>query len=66
MLPTAEETEIGEKSTAEANKCVAEVLNQQRQEKSSHKCKATEHSEKARAKFGKYASKNRTQYCKYA
>ena len=29
VLPTAEETEIREKSTKEADKCVAEVLNQQ-------------------------------------
>ena len=46
-LPTAEETEIGEKSIAEANKHVMEVL-----EQSSHKHKATAHSYEAWAKIG--------------
>ena len=51
----AEETVIAEKSTVKTNKYVAEVLNQQQQEQSSRKRKATVHSEEARAKFGKYA-----------
>ena len=57
-LPTTEETGIGEKPTAEANKYVAEVLEQQQ---SIRNCsQATAHSEEARAKIGKYASINGT------
>ena len=52
VLPTAVDTGIGDTATAEANKCVAEVLEQQ-QERSSRKRKpATAHSEEARAKIG--------------
>ena len=60
MLPTVEETEIWEKSTAEAKKHVAKVLNQQRKEQSIRTLKATAHSDEAPAKLGKYASINRT------
>ena len=59
VLPTTEETEVGVKATAEANKRVAEVLEHQ-QEQSSHKHKATVHSEEVRAKIGKYAAINGT------
>ena len=59
VLPTTEETEVGVKATAEANKRVAEVLERQ-QEQSSHKHKATVHSEEVRAKIGKYAAINGT------
>ena len=54
VVPTAE-TRIGEKPTAEANKCVAEVLERQRLGQSTRKCRATVHSEEARVKIGKYA-----------
>ena len=57
-LPTMEETGIGDKPTAEANKRVAEVLEQQRS--TCKKCRATAHSEEARVKIGKYASINGT------
>ena len=39
VLPGAEETGIGEKPTEEANKRVAEVLEQQQQPESTHKRK---------------------------
>ena len=54
MVPTAEETGIREKSTAEANKRVAEVLEWQWLGQSTSKRGATAHSEEARAKIGKY------------
>ena len=60
VVPTAEETGIGEKPTAEANKRVAEVLERQRLGQSTRKRRATVHSEEARAKIGKYASINGT------
>ena len=55
VVPTVEETGIGEKPTAEANKCVAEVLERQRLGQSTRKRRATVHSEEARVKIGKYA-----------
>ena len=48
MVPTAEETGIGEKPTAEANKCVAEVLERQWLGQSTRKHRATVHSEARR------------------
>ena len=60
VVPTAEETGIGEKSTAEANKCVAEVFERQQLGQSTRKRRATVHSEEVRAKIGKYASINGT------
>ena len=60
VVPTAEETGIGEKPTAEANKRVAEVLERQRLGQSTRKHRATVHSEEVRAKIGKYASINGT------
>ena len=60
VVPTAEETGIWEKPTAEANKCVAEVLEWQRLGQSTRKCRTTVHSEEAWAKIGKYASINGT------
>ena len=60
VVPTMEETGTGEKPTAEANKCVAEVLERQRLGQSTSKRRATVHSEEARAKIGKYASINGT------
>ena len=60
VVPTAEETGIGEKPTAEANKRVAEVLERQRLGQSTRKRRATVHSKEARVKIGKYASINGT------
>ena len=60
VVPTPEETGIGEKPTAEANKCAAEVHEQQGLGQSTRKRRATVHSEEARAKIGKYASINGT------
>ena len=60
MVPTAGETGIGEKSTAEANKRVAEVLEWQRLGQFTCKHRATVHSEEAQVKIGKYASINGT------
>ena len=57
VVLTPEETGIGEKPTAEANKSVAEVLEWGQ---STRKRRATAHSEKAQAKIGKYASMNGT------
>ena len=56
VVPTAEETGIGEKPIAEANKRVAEVLERhsERLGQSTRKRRATVHSEEARAKIGKY------------
>ena len=54
-LPTMEEIKIGEKSTAEANKYVVEVLEGQLQQ-SSCKCKARAHSVEVCANSGNYAS----------
>ena len=53
-LPSVEESQIGEKATAEANKRVAEVMIEQHQ--SGRKRKPTFHSEEVRAKIGKYAA----------
>ena len=41
VVPTPEETGIGKKPTAEANKCVAEVLKWQQLSQSNCKCMAT-------------------------
>ena len=60
VVPTAEETGIGQKPTAEANKCVAELLERQQLGQSTGKRRATAHSEEAWAKIGKYASINGT------
>ena len=53
VLPTVEDTQTGEKPTAEANKCMAEVLERQQ---SGLKLKPTVHSDTAHAKIGKYAA----------
>ena len=60
VVPSAEETGIGEKPTAEANKRVAEVLERQRLGQSTSKGRATVHSEEAQVKIGKYTSINGT------
>ena len=60
VVPTVEETGSGEKLTAEANKCVTEVLEWQGLGQSTRKRRAAVHSEEARAKIGKYASINGT------
>ena len=57
VLPGAEETGVGEKPT-EANKRVAEVLEQKQQHESKRKRKATVYSSETCAKIGKYASVN--------
>ena len=45
VVPTVEETGIGEKPTAEVNKCVAEVLERQWLGQSTRTRRATVHSE---------------------
>ena len=55
VLSGAEE---GKKPTEEANKRVAEVLDQQQQPQSTRKRKATVYSSETRTKIGKYASVN--------
>ena len=52
-LPSVEESQISEKATAEANKRVAEVIEQHQ---SGCKQKPTFHSEEVCAKIGKYAA----------
>ena len=47
MVPTLEETGIGVKPTAEAKKCVAEVLEQQQLCQSNNKRTVTAHSEES-------------------
>ena len=51
-------TGICEKPTEEANKRVAEVLEQQQRPEFTRKRKATVYSSETRAKIGKYASVN--------
>ena len=60
VVPTVEETGSREKPTAEANKCVTEILERQGLGQSTRKHRAAVHSEEARVKIGKYASINGT------